>query len=113
MEHVADSATIGVVALSILHVESSLIVVGNTTVIRELVAIEFWGFIVILYLVCFWISFVSASIARDATFASWNCEAGNMMLEFLCAMMYSPVESLLYMVIPKEVVACTYGLFLM
>ena len=28
-------------------------------------------------------------------------------------MMYSPDESLLYMVIPKEVVACTYGLFLM
>ena len=53
MEHVADAATIGVVALSILHVESSLIVVGNTTVIRELVAIEFWGFIVILYLVYF------------------------------------------------------------
>ena len=95
MEHVADAATIGVVALSILHVESSLIVVGNTTVIRELVAIEFWGFIVILYLVYFWISLVSASIARDATFASWNCDAGNMMLELLCAMMYSPEESLL------------------
>ena len=53
MEHVAEAATIGAVALSILHVESSLIVVGKTTVIRELVAMEFWGFIVILYLVCF------------------------------------------------------------
>jgi hypothetical protein len=83
MEHVAVAATIGEVALSILHVESSLIVVGNTTVIRELAAIEFWGFIVILYLVYFWISLVSASIARDAIFASWNCEAGNMMLELL------------------------------
>lgn len=107
MEHVADAATIGVVALSILHVESSFIVEGNTTVIRELVAIEFWGLIVILYLVYFWISLVSASIARDATFASWNCEAVNMMLDFLCAMMYSPEASLLYMVMLKDSVACT------
>lgn len=83
MEHVAEAASIGAVALSILHDESSLIVVGNTTVIRELLAIEFWGLIVILYLVYFWISLVSASIARDATFASWNCEAGNMMFELL------------------------------
>jgi hypothetical protein len=53
MAHVAEAATIGAVAVSILHVGSSFIVVGNTTVIREPEAIEFWGFIVILYLVCF------------------------------------------------------------
>jgi hypothetical protein len=67
---VAVAATIGAVAVSILHVGSSLIVVGKTTVIREPEAIEFWGFKVILYLVCFYISLSSASIERDATLAS-------------------------------------------
>lgn len=114
MEHVADAASIGAVALSIVHAESSLIVVGNTTVMRELVAIEFWGLIVILYLVYFWISLVSASIARDVTLASWNCDAANTIPTRLSAMMYSMFEplGLLYTVRPKEVVACTKGLFL-